>query len=40
MKTKGALVWELNQPWSVEEIEIGERRRGEVMVQLDTTRDS
>ncbi|OBI01008.1 NDMA-dependent alcohol dehydrogenase [Mycobacterium scrofulaceum] len=36
MKTKGALVWELNQPWSVEEIEIGAPRRGEVTVQLET----
>ncbi len=36
MKTKGALVWELNEPWSVEEIEIGDPRRGEVTVQLET----
>ena len=36
LKTKGALVWELNGPWSVEEIEIGEPRRGEVTVQLET----
>ena len=36
MKAKGALVWELNQPWSVEEIEIGDPRRGEVTVQLET----
>lgn len=36
MKTKGALVWELNQPWSVEEIGIGAPRRGEVTVQLET----
>ncbi|KKC06204.1 NDMA-dependent alcohol dehydrogenase [Mycobacterium nebraskense] len=36
MKTKGALVWELNQPWSVEEIEIGAPRHGEVTVQLET----
>jgi S-(hydroxymethyl)glutathione dehydrogenase / alcohol dehydrogenase len=35
MKTKGALVWELNQPWSVEEIEIGEPRKGEVKVALE-----
>jgi Zn-dependent alcohol dehydrogenase len=36
MKTKGALVWELNQPWSIDEIEIGDPRRGEVTVQLET----
>jgi S-(hydroxymethyl)glutathione dehydrogenase / alcohol dehydrogenase len=35
MKTKGALVWDLNQPWSVEEIEIGEPRKGEVKVALE-----
>ncbi len=34
MKTKGAILWELNQPWSIEEIEVGEPRAGEVMVQL------
>ncbi len=36
MQTKGALVWELNEPWSVDEIEIGDPRRGEVTVQLET----
>ena len=36
MKTKDALVWELDEPWSVEEIEIGEPRHGEVTVQLET----
>ncbi len=35
MKTKGALIWDFNQPWSVEEIEIGEPRKGEVTVQLE-----
>ncbi len=35
MKTKGAILHGLNQPWSVEEIEVGEPRRGEVMVQLE-----
>ena len=34
MKTKGALLWEAGQQWSVEEIEIGEPRAGEVTVQL------
>ena len=35
MRTKGALIWDFNQPWSVEEIEIGGPRRGEVKVQLE-----
>jgi S-(hydroxymethyl)glutathione dehydrogenase / alcohol dehydrogenase len=35
VKTKGALIWDFNQPWSVEEIEIGEPRRGEVRVQME-----
>ncbi|CAN5555106.1 NDMA-dependent alcohol dehydrogenase [soil metagenome] len=35
MKTKGALVWSLDQPWSIEEIEIGDPRNGEVKVQLE-----
>lgn len=35
MKTKGALVWGFHEPWSVEEIEIGEPHRGEVKVQLE-----
>lgn len=37
MKTKGALIWELNQPWSIEEIEIGDPRRGEIKVQLEAS---
>lgn len=36
MKTKGALVWDFDQPWSIEEIDIGDPRRGEVKVQLET----
>lgn len=36
MKTKGALVWELNPPRQIDEIEIGDPRRGEVTVQLET----
>lgn len=36
MKTKGALVWGFDQPWAIEEIEIGDPRRGEVKVQLET----
>jgi S-(hydroxymethyl)glutathione dehydrogenase/alcohol dehydrogenase len=35
MRTKGALMWGLNQPWSVEDIEIGDPRKGEVVVQLE-----
>jgi len=34
MKTKGALLWEIGTQWSVEEIEIGDPRPGEVTVQL------
>lgn len=36
MKTKGALAWGFDQPWSIEEIEIGNPRKGEVKVQLET----
>lgn len=35
MKTKGALLWDFHQPWSVDEIEIGDPRRGEVKAQLE-----
>jgi S-(hydroxymethyl)glutathione dehydrogenase/alcohol dehydrogenase len=35
MKTKGALIRDFNQPWTVEEIEIGDPRKGEVKVQLE-----
>ena len=34
MKTKGAILWGVNEPWSVEEIEIGDPRAGEVTVEL------
>ncbi len=37
MKTKGALIWEFNQPWSIEEIEIGNPQRGEVKVQMEAS---
>jgi S-(hydroxymethyl)glutathione dehydrogenase/alcohol dehydrogenase len=37
MKTKGALIWELNQPWSVEEIEIGDPVRDEVKIQMEAS---
>lgn len=35
MKTKGALVRDFHQPWSIEEIEIGDPRKGEVKVALE-----
>lgn len=36
MKTQGALIWGHNEPWSVEEIEIGEPRADEVQVRMET----
>jgi S-(hydroxymethyl)glutathione dehydrogenase / alcohol dehydrogenase len=37
MKTKGALLWELNQPWSVEEIEMGDPVKDEVKIQMEAS---
>jgi S-(hydroxymethyl)glutathione dehydrogenase/alcohol dehydrogenase len=37
VKTKGALIWEFNQPWSIEEIEIGDPKPGEVKVQMEAS---
>jgi NDMA-dependent alcohol dehydrogenase len=34
VKTKGAILWGVNEEWSVEEIELGDPREGEVQVQL------
>lgn len=34
MKTKAAILWELNTPWSVEEIELDPPKAGEVLVKL------
>lgn len=34
MKTKGAILWGIGEDWSVEEIELGDPREGEVQVQL------
>lgn len=34
MKTKGALLWEIGSEWSIEEIDIGDPRQGEVTVEL------
>ncbi len=36
MRTKGALLWDFHRPWSVEEIDIGDPRAGEVKVRLET----
>ncbi|WP_040834344.1 NDMA-dependent alcohol dehydrogenase [Nocardia brevicatena] len=36
MKTKGAILWGIEEPWSVEEIEIGDPIAGEVQIQLET----
>ncbi|MGA6205445.1 NDMA-dependent alcohol dehydrogenase [Nocardia testacea] len=35
MKSKGALIWDYAQPWSVEEIEIGDPQIGEVKVRVE-----
>ncbi|WP_421840471.1 NDMA-dependent alcohol dehydrogenase [Mycobacterium sp.] len=35
MQTKGALIWGLNEPWSIEQIELGDPCAGEVKVQLE-----
>ncbi|MBO0854970.1 MAG: NDMA-dependent alcohol dehydrogenase, partial [Nocardia sp.] len=37
MKTKGALIWEFDQPWQIEEIEIGEPRRHELKIQVEAS---
>ncbi|WP_347058514.1 NDMA-dependent alcohol dehydrogenase [Blastococcus sp. HT6-30] len=34
MKTKGAILWGVGEEWSVEEIDLGDPREGEVQVQL------
>ena len=34
MKTKGAILWGVHEEWSVEEIELGDPRQGEVTVEL------
>ena len=34
MKTKGAVLWEIGGQWSVEEIEVGDPKAGEVTVEL------
>ena len=37
MKTKGALIREFNQPWAIEEIEIGDPRKDEVKIQMEAS---
>ncbi len=37
MKTKGALIWDFNQPWSIEEIEIGDPVKDEVKIQMEAS---
>src|SRR4051794_17716001 len=34
VKTKAAILWEVNTPWSVEEIELDEPKAGEVLVRM------
>ena len=34
MRTRGALLWEVGQPWSVEAVDIGDPGPGEVLVRL------
>ena len=34
MQTKAAILWEVNTPWSVEDIELDDPKEGEVMVKL------
>ena len=34
---QGALIWEFNQPWSIEEIEIGDPVRDEVKIQMEAS---
>ncbi|RJO70049.1 NDMA-dependent alcohol dehydrogenase [Nocardia panacis] len=36
MRTKGAILWGIDQEWSIEEIEIGDPVAGEVQIQLET----
>ena len=34
MKSKAAILWETNKPWSVEEIELDDPKAGEVLVEM------
>ncbi|MBZ4622082.1 NDMA-dependent alcohol dehydrogenase [Mycobacterium avium] len=35
MKTKAALIWGFDQPWQIEDVEIGDPRRDEVKIQME-----
>jgi S-(hydroxymethyl)glutathione dehydrogenase/alcohol dehydrogenase len=37
VKTKGALIREFNQPWTIEEIEIGDPAKNEVKIQMEAS---
>jgi S-(hydroxymethyl)glutathione dehydrogenase / alcohol dehydrogenase len=37
VQTKGALIWDFHQPWSVEEIEIGDPVKDEVKIQMEAS---
>jgi S-(hydroxymethyl)glutathione dehydrogenase/alcohol dehydrogenase len=37
VKTTGALIWEFNQPWTIEEIEIGDPAKNEVKIQMEAS---
>ena len=37
MKTKGALIWDFNQLWSIEEIELGDPVKDEVKIQMEAS---
>ena len=34
MKTKAAILWEVNTPWSVEDVELDEPKESEVLVKI------
>ena len=37
MKTNAAVLWGLNEPWSVEEIDLDGPKEGEVLVSFEAT---
>src|SRR6185312_10078929 len=37
VKTKGAVLWEMNEKWSVEEIELDPPQEGELLVEFEAT---
>ncbi len=34
MKTRAAVLWKINEPWSVEEVDLDDPKTGEVMIQM------